>query len=41
MLGFYFASFYDFSIEFWNCSDRVVFCGILFSFIEFTLFGNK
>jgi len=23
------------------CSHRVVFCGILFSCIEFTLFGNK
>ena len=25
MCGVYFASFYDFSIEYWSCSDRIVF----------------
>jgi len=37
--GIDFASFYDFVIEFWNCSDSVVF--LFFFFFYYKVYGRK
>ena len=39
LVGIDFASFYDFSIGFWNCSDRVVFFFFVLFFNNITVTG--